>query len=274
MATYAIGDIHGCFDELQLLLEKISFDLTKDVLWFTGDLVNRGNKSIETLQFIKNLGKSAICVLGNHDLILLGMAAGKIQFPKTNSLAFELILKHPQKDELLAWLQTCPLLHYDPTFNTILVHAGLAPQWSLAQALALTKELAVVLQDQQQATMFFANMLGNAPAIWHDELRSWARLRCITNYLTRLRFCDQAGQMYFLEKSSTHKEPANMMPWYKVPNRLTKDITIIFGHWAALGGATNGHNVIALDTGCVWGNCLSAIRLEDRVMFSVKRLVH
>ena len=256
------------------MLEKISFDKIKDILWFTGDLVNRGSKSIETLEFIKNLGKSAICVLGNHDLILLGMASGKIQFPKTNNLTFDLILKHPQKDELLAWLQTCPLIHYDQTFNTLLVHAGLAPQWSLEKALALSKELENILQDKKQAIIFFANMLGNAPAIWNDKLTGWARLRCITNYLTRLRFCANDGEMDFLEKSSSHKEPSNMVPWYKTPNRLTKDITIIFGHWATLVGETNSHNVIALDTGCVWGNCLTAIRLEDRAIFSVNRLVN
>ncbi len=269
MATYAIGDIHGCFDELQLLLKKFSFNREQDILWFTGDLVNGGHKSIETLQFIKNLGEKAICVLGNHDLTLLGIASGKIKHSKDSSY-IESILTYSQKDELLAWLQSRPLIHYDQALNILLVHAGLAPQWSIEKALALAKEVETILQDKQQALDFFANMFGNNPTIWDDNLTGWERVRCITNYLTRLRFCSKTGQMDLLEKGPSHKDPLNMMPWYAIPNRASKSTKIIFGHWAALIGKTDGNNVVALDTGCIWGNYLSAIRLEDHCIFTIK----
>jgi bis(5'-nucleosyl)-tetraphosphatase (symmetrical) len=271
MATYAIGDIHGCFDELQLLLEKIAFNATKDILWFTGDLVNGGNKSIETIQFIKSLGTNAICVLGNHDLTLLGVAMGKIDSNKFKNKGLEKILNSPNINELLTWLRQLPLLHYDANINTVLVHAGLAPQWELSKAIALAKEVETIIKSPQ-APEFFSNMFGNEPAIWDDSLIGWQRLRCITNYLTRLRFCSKDGLMDLLEKGPSNKAPANMMPWYEVPNRQSRNIKIIFGHWAALIGKTSNSNVIALDTGCVWGNYLSALRLEDNCKFEIKRI--
>jgi bis(5'-nucleosyl)-tetraphosphatase (symmetrical) len=272
MATYAIGDIHGCFDELQLLLAKIAFDRKQDVLWFTGDLINGGSKSIETLQFIKDLGQHAICVLGNHDLALLSIASSKINIPKDNrkQLNFDAILKNPNINELLAWLQSLPLLHYDQTFNTLLVHAGIAPQWRIEKAFALAKEVETILQSEQ-APDFFAHMFGNKPDLWDDTLTGWGRLRCITNYLTRLRFCTIDGRMDLLEKGPANMAPPTMMPWYAVPNRLSQDTRIIFGHWAALVGQAD-NNVLGLDTGCVWGNYLSALRLEDNCIFKIDRL--
>lgn len=271
MATYAIGDIHGCFDELQLLLDKIAFDISKDVLWFTGDLVNGGKKSIETIQFVKSLGNKAITVLGNHDLTLLGLAMGKICPIKYERKEIEAILTAPNKDELITWMQHLPLIHYDENLNILLVHAGIAPQWDLPKVLALAKEVESTMQGPQ-ATAFFVNMFGNEPALWDDHLTGWDRLRCITNYLTRIRFCNREGRMDLLEKGPLSCAPINMMPWYDVPHRLTNDVKIVFGHWAALIGKTNNNNVISVDTGCVWGNYLSALRLEDHCQFAIKRI--
>jgi bis(5'-nucleosyl)-tetraphosphatase (symmetrical) len=272
MATYAIGDIHGCFDELQLLLKKIAFNATTDIVWFTGDLVNGGDKSVETMQFVKGLGKSAVCVLGNHDLTLLGIAMGKINPDRVKDPGIKRFLHSHNSDEQLNWLQQLPLLHYDARINTLLVHAGLAPQWELSKALSLSKEVETVIHGSQ-APDFFANMLGNEPAIWDDNLTGWCRLRCVTNYLTRIRFCSKDGLMDLLEKGPSKNAPPNMMPWYEVPNRQSNNVRIIFGHWAALIGKTNSdNNVIALDTGCVWGNYLSALRLEDNIKFSIKRI--
>lgn len=271
MATYVIGDIHGCFDELQQLLIKIAFNVSSDTLWFTGDLVNGGTKSLETLLFIKNLGSKAICVLGNHDLTLLRAIINNTPANHLKNQALQQILNHQQCHELTAWLQQLPLIHYDIQKNILLVHAGLAPQWDLNQALTLAKELATIIKGPQAAT-FFANMFGDEPALWQDNLTGWERYRCITNYLTRLRFCRNDGFMNLVAKGPVHDAPANMLPWYAVPSRLTRNIKIIFGHWAALQGQVSEHNVIAVDTGCVWGHHLTALRLEDNYKFTVPRL--
>jgi bis(5'-nucleosyl)-tetraphosphatase (symmetrical) len=271
MSTYVIGDLHGCLDELQLLLEKISFNKETDLLWFTGDLIIGGNKSLETLRFIKNLENNVICVLGNHDLTLLGLAVANIKMKEHIIKEFEPILNSPDKKEIVSWLRQLPLLHYDEKYNTLLVHAGIAPQWTIEKAINLAKEVEDIIQSEH-ATDFFLNMFGNKPEIWNDNLINWERARCITNYLTRLRFCSKEGHMNLLEKGPPHTPPPNLMPWYSVPNRLSKNTRIIFGHWAALEGEAKENNIVAIDTGCMWGNYLSAIRLEDNKIFKIKSL--
>lgn len=253
MPTYAIGDIQGCFEPLQRLLEKIQFDPAQDTLWFTGDIVNRGPASLATLRFIKQL-KNKIVVLGNHDLHLLAVAHGAhVGWPDDT---LQDILTAPDRDELLAWLQQQPILHFD---KYLLVHAGLAPSWDLLTAQKLAREVETALQDN--AKEFFHHMYGNQPNQWHEDLTGWNRLRCITNYFTRARFCYADGSLELHKKGKTAEK---LFPWFQLPERASRDIPILFGHWAALGGETHTANTFALDTGCVWKHCLTAMRLEDQ----------
>lgn len=269
MATYVIGDVQGCFDDLQRLLTTCAFDRLKDYLWFTGDLVNGGSKPVETLTFVKSLADRAICVLGNHDLTLLGIYFGGLNIKSDRKFGFDPVLQHPDCAELLHWLLRRPLAHFDTNFNTLLVHAGVAPQWTLQQTLQLGQEVADVLASNQAAE-FLRHMVGNNPQQWDNTLTGWDRIRCIVNYLTRMRFCTADGKLDLMEKGPPANAPADTMPWFQVPNRKTKGIKLIFGHWAALNGKTNCDDVIGLDTGCVWGNKLTMIRLDDQQMFSVK----
>jgi len=272
MATYVIGDIHGCFDELQTLLTLIHFNPAHDKLWFTGDLVNGGPKSIETLSFIQALGDQAICVLGNHDLTLLGIALADLNYEHHRKNSYATMLSHPRLGALLDWLKTKPLIHYDATFNTLLVHAGLAPQWTVTQALSLGNEINQILVGNQ-AIEFFKHMFGNHPTNWDEHLTGWDRARCIVNYMTRLRFCTHDGTLDFAAKGTATTAPLGTMPWFDAPNRQTPQVNIVFGHWAALNGETNVDKVFALDTGCVWGNKLTAMRLDDKQRFSVNSTV-
>lgn len=265
MSTYAIGDIQGCFTPLQKLLEHIHFDSSKDKLWFTGDLVNRGPQSLDTLRFVKNLGKSQQIVLGNHDLHLLAVSQKTHDGWEDDTL--QDILLAPDRDELLDWLSTQPLLYHDEKLGYTMVHAGLAPDWDLQKALQLSHEVESILQSNQ-AGEFFSHMYGNTPAKWNNDLQGWDRIRCITNYFTRARFCHADGSLELKSKGKI-KHTEDLIPWYQVPNRLNANLKIIFGHWAALGGVTNFPNTFALDTGCVWGYCLTAMRLEDGKRFSV-----
>lgn len=263
MATYAIGDLQGCLSPLQLLLEKINFDSRKDCLWFVGDLVNRGPDSLGTLRFVKSLGARAQVVLGNHDLHLLTVAAGFANAHRGDTLND--ILQAPDCDELLSWLRQRPLLHRADGF--IMIHAGLLPSWTVAEAQSLANEVEAALRAPNYLD-FLANMYGNSPDHWHDELRGWDRLRVITNAFTRLRICKPDGTMEFSHKSELAAIPAGFLPWYQVPRRNSADETIICGHWSALGLRLES-NLLALDTGCLWGRCLSAVRLEDRALFQV-----
>jgi bis(5'-nucleosyl)-tetraphosphatase (symmetrical) len=269
MSTYAIGDIQGCFATLEKLLEQIQFDADKDTLWFTGDLVNRGPQSLSSLRFVKALGPKHRTVLGNHDLHLLAVAYGAHAGSPDDTL--QDILTAPDKNELLTWLQQQPLMHYDPTLNYAVTHAGIAPQWNLSKALQLAREVETVLQSEN-ANEFFQHMYGNQPDQWQDTLAGWDRLRCITNYFTRMRFCYADGRLELKAKGTLASHPENTMPWFQVPNRANAGVPIVFGHWAALGGVTNTPNTYALDTGCIWGFDLTAMRLEDRKRFSVKRV--
>ncbi len=261
MATYAIGDIQGCFTPLEKLLAQIKFDPQQDTLWFTGDLVNRGPQSLETLRFIKNLGKKHRVVLGNHDLHLLAVAHQAHTGRQDDTLTE--ILSAPDRDELIAWLIRQPLLYHNAQLDFVLVHAGLAFNWDLVTAKKLAKEVESILQSDQ-AGEFFRHLYGNKPDHWSEELQGWDRLRCIVNYFTRVRFCYPDGRLE-LGNANT----ANLIPWFQIPNRVNANLKIIFGHWAALGGVTNTPNTFALDTGCVWGFSLTALRLEDQKRFCV-----
>lgn len=263
MATYAVGDIQGCGNELQQLLEAMQFDPAQDKLWLVGDLVNRGPDSLQVLRLIKSLGDSAITVLGNHDLHLLAVAEGAAELHRTDTL--DEVLNAPDRDELLAWLRQQRLLHAENGY--VLVHAGLLPQWSVAQAASLAREVESALRGEDYA-LFFARMYGNAPHNWDDELTGFKRLRVIVNAFTRMRICTPQGEMEFKFKGEVENIPQGYMPWYEAPKRKSRDATVIFGHWSALGLKVE-KRVIALDTGCLWGGPMSAIRLEDRKLFQV-----
>ncbi len=273
MSTYAIGDIQGCQQELISLLNEINFDESNDRLWFTGDLVNRGPNSLDTLRFVKELEGKAITVLGNHDLHLLAIANGQSSYMH-NGDTLEEILQATDKDELLSWLLQRPLFHQDKSSGFIMVHAGLAPQWTIAQASALASEVESVLRGDNY-TEFFANMYGNTPDTWSEKLEGWERLRVITNYLTRLRYCEPNGKMEFSEKNTPGNQAIQYLPWFEIKNRLSANQKLIFGHWAALRNYKidyKTYNVYPLDTGCLWGGDLTALRLEDEKWFSVPSL--
>ncbi|MDF2940291.1 MAG: hypothetical protein K0R66_933 [Gammaproteobacteria bacterium] len=265
MSHYAIGDIQGCYDELLALLDAIQFDPKKDQLWLVGDLVNRGPKSLETLRFVKGLGNAAISVLGNHDLHLLAVYYGAEKTEHGDTL--QDILNTPDAKELIDWLKSRPLLHHDAKLNFLMVHAGVAPQWSLEQAKNYAHEVEAALQGSN-ITEFLKHMYGNHPDTWQDNLTGWERLRAITNYFTRLRFCNEIGKMDFTHKGD--KAPEGFYPWFKLPRLIHQ--RIVYGHWAALKGEAEAPNVFAIDTGCVWGESLTALRLEDLARFSVPSL--
>lgn len=263
MSIYAIGDIQGCFEPLLQLLECCSFDPKKDTLWFTGDLVNRGPQSLETLRFVRSLGEQAITVLGNHDLHLLCVALGITHSRKGDTL--DEILNAPDGPALLEWLRQRPLAHASPHF--LLVHAGILPQWNRTQVLARASEAEQLLRGPHYRE-FLSHLYGNEPNKWVDELTGFARFRVIVNALTRLRLCSPDGMMEFTHKGPPQNMPEGFYPWYDIPTRQTRNEVVIFGHWSALGLHLNSH-ILALDTGCLWGGALSAIRLEDRTVFQV-----
>lgn len=263
MATYAIGDVQGCDDELGQLLNELDFSPSRDTLWFVGDLVNRGPRSLEVLRRVKALGSSAISVLGNHDLHLLAVVLSPNEPIKAKD-TLQPILGAPDRDELIHWLRHRPMLHHDAKLGYTLIHAGLPPQWDLAQARACASELETVLRDERHCRELFANMYGDKPDRWSDDLRGIARLRFITNSLSRLRYCRADGTLELKFKGELKDAPAHLLPWFKVPDRRTRDSRIVFGHWSALG-YYDGDNVLAIDTGCVWGEKLCAVRLDQSV---------
>ena len=271
MATYAIGDIQGCFDELMNLLEVVNFS-DSDQLWFAGDLVNRGPKSLETLRFIKGLGERAKVVLGNHDLHLLAIYYAKAKFTKSDTLSS--VLNASDCKELMHWLKAQPLLHFDAQFNTLMVHAGIPANWSLTQAMNLASEVEQSLQSDQHLA-FFCNMYGNTPDSWDNSLTGQDRLRCITNMLTRMRFCTAQQQLNLSFKGENGYQPEGLAPWFDFHAKQTTPdnlLRILFGHWAALMGNTGRDDIIALDTGCVWGEKLTAICLDSRKLYSTPSL--
>jgi bis(5'-nucleosyl)-tetraphosphatase (symmetrical) len=264
MATYAIGDIQGCYDSLQRLLENCAFDPVKDRLWLVGDLVNRGPKSLETLRFIKSLGSAALTVLGNHDLYLLMVAEGGAKFRGKDD-TIQPILDAPDCAELLNWLRHQPLCHTEGDY--CLVHAGLLPQWTAARARELAREVEAKLQGPDFRD-FVLNLWGSEPAGWSDDLTGWPRLRVIVNAMTRMRFCTRFGIMEFKAKGKLSNAPVGHLPWFEVPDRLSAEAVLVTGHWSALGLKITP-NLLALDSGCLWGGHLTAVRLEDRQVFQV-----
>jgi bis(5'-nucleosyl)-tetraphosphatase (symmetrical) len=258
MSTYVIGDVQGCYDPLRRLLDKLRFDPAHDTLWFVGDLVNRGPQSRAVVRFVMSLGGRAVTVLGNHDLALLVVAEGFRGAHRSDT--FDDILAAPDREELLDWLRHRKMMH--AADGHAMVHAGLLPQWGIAQALALAGEVEQALRGAGWRE-FLRSMYGNEPLRWRDDLAGFDRLRAITNAMTRLRLCTADGLMEFSHKTGLGNLPPGFMPWYEVPGRASRDTPVIFGHWAALGLIVRDE-VICLDTGCVWGRALSALRLEDR----------
>ncbi len=264
MATYAIGDIQGCYDEFSQLLDQVRFDTQNDSLWLVGDLVNRGPNSLGVLRRVRSLGDAAITVLGNHDLHLLAVAEGAAELHRSDTL--DEILNAPDCDELMAWLRTRKLLHVQNDW--VLVHAGLLPSWTVQQARELALEVEAALCGDHYHE-FLAHMYGNQPDRWDEELSGYKRLRVVTNSFTRLRICSLQGEMEFRFKGDLAKMPAGYMPWFDVPGRASSNATIVCGHWSALGLKVTPQ-VIALDTGCLWGGSMTAIRLEDREIFQAR----
>ena len=268
MATYCVGDVQGCYDELKNLLHIINYDINNDSLWFVGDLVNRGPKSLEVLRFIKKLPNTKI-VLGNHDLHLISFYNKIADFECEH---LEQILSAPDGLELIEWLRMQPLIYYDSERNFVLTHAGIYPGWSLQEAISYAHEVEEMLQGENYIALL-KNLYGNEPDVWNNNLNNlnnlnnWDRLRFITNAFTRMRFCDLQGKLDFFKSGEINTAPPGFMPWFKIPWRKTKDVKIIFGHWAALKGVANETNVFALDTGCVYGEYLTALRLEDCTRF-------
>lgn len=259
MAVYAIGDIQGCYDPLRRLLEVVQFDPAADTLWLVGDLINRGPQSVEVLRFVRNLGERAVVVLGNHDLTLLAVAAGHVK-PKRKD-TFHSIIDAPDCAELLFWLRQRPLLHHDPLLGFTMVHAGLPPQWDLAVAQDCAAAVEATLQGTD-CSAFLKLMFGSEPTRWRDDLAGYDRLRFTVNALTRMRFCTGDGKLSFTEKGAPGSQALGLIPWFAVPGRRSANLNIIFGHWAALGYYRE-QGIFALDSGCVWGNRLTAIRLDE-----------
>jgi bis(5'-nucleosyl)-tetraphosphatase (symmetrical) len=266
MSTYAIGDLQGCLQAFKQLLKRIDFNPKKDMLWLTGDLINRGPESLETLRFVYTIRHALVTVLGNHDLHLLAVAEG-VRNPSASDTLND-ILAAPDRDELLEWLRHQPLLHHDASLAYTMVHAGIPPQWSLKKAIQRAAEVEAVLRSEQFSE-FLHNMYGNTPTVWTKDLKKHERWRVITNYFTRMRFCTPKGQIELTTKSGIHHAPKGYAPWFEHIDRKTYHDHIIFGHWASLEGEAYSENVFALDTGCVWGNALTAMRLDDQKRFSV-----
>lgn len=267
MATYAIGDVQGCYDELLALIDKIAFDQSRDQLIFVGDLVNRGPDSLACLSLIKELCQSGLAqtVLGNHDLHLL--ARWRRLIPKDKFDSLQPLLSSEQADELCSWLCQQPLFLIDPELQACFVHAGLYPLWTPQQALSYANEVSQCLQSDARDELF-RHMYGNDPECWSESLTGYPRLRFITNALTRMRFCSPTGQLELHAKDSAEQAPAGFSPWFELPVRCP-EMAIVFGHWAALKHLPDSHPFYATDTGCVWGSALTALRLEDKQRFSV-----
>lgn len=263
MATYVVGDIQGCLKPLKCLLREVQFDSTNDVLWSVGDIVNRGPKCLKTLRYLYKMRDSLVMVLGNHDLHLLALAAG-VRKPSRSDTLNE-ILAAPDREELLNWLLHRPMIHHE--HGHTMVHAGIPPQWSLEDALGYGHEVETVLRSSD-CVEFLKSMYGNEPYIWSDDLTGMTRMRVITNYLTRMRYCTRKG-LLDLDSKGTRPTPGvphlgdkKVSAWFSHPEREMADHPILFGHWASLEGHTDTPNAIGLDTGCVWDGCMSLYTLE------------
>ncbi|PAU59610.1 symmetrical bis(5'-nucleosyl)-tetraphosphatase [Pseudomonas indica] len=261
MALYAVGDLQGCLDPLKRLLDRVNFDPSRDHLWLVGDLVNRGPQSLEALRFLYAMRESVTSVLGNHDLHLLAVAHNIERLKKGDTL--RKILEAPDRDDLLDWLRRQKLMHYDAERDIALVHAGIPPQWSLKKALRRAAEVEEVLLDDARLPLFLDGMYGNEPAKWDKDLHGVTRLRVITNYFTRMRFCTADGTLDLKSKEGVDSAPPGYAPWFSHPNRKTRGQKLIFGHWAALEGRCDEPGLFALDTGCVWGGAMTLLDVDS-----------
>ena len=274
MAIYAIGDLQGCYDSLQRLLDKLNFSPETDQLWFAGDLVNRGKKSLKTIRFVKSLGNSAIVVLGNHDITLLAMHYGVLR----PNASLKKLLKAKECDEIIDWLRTRPIFHVDESLGFCMAHAGISPEWTLTEAQSYAKEMEVALRGDNIKT-WLKNVYGNKPRRWSSDLESYARHRYILNAFTRMRYCDKKDGALNFSLNSTPVYQSKMrkrnkkIPWYLWKKRKNIPLQIIFGHWSSLGYYQD-ENVISLDTGCVWGGQLTAVRLDADVVTAISQPCH
>ncbi|MDH3352411.1 MAG: symmetrical bis(5'-nucleosyl)-tetraphosphatase [Gammaproteobacteria bacterium] len=262
MAVYAIGDIQGCYDPFCELLDALKFDPAKDTLWLTGDLVNRGPKSLKTLRLVKSLGDSAISVLGNHDLHLLALASGKLRY-RNRFESLQKIFTADDCDELIDWLRKRPLAHYDKSLKTLLVHAGTYPSWSAKGTLARAAEVEAALRCDKYKKML-GRMYGNTPHEWSGDLPRHMRLRFIINCLTRMRMLTKTKHLNFSHSGPPFRARRNLIPWYAFEDVAWSGTRVVFGHWSALGLIVLP-DLISLDTGCVWGRQLTAVRLDKRI---------
>ena len=267
MADYAIGDIQGCIDPLLRLLDHIDFDDQRDRLWFVGDLVNRGPDSLAVLRFIRQLPLTPRITLGNHDLHLLNQLFNQSNKHNPDD-TLDAILEAPDGEEIGHWLRQQSILIHDPELQIVMCHAGIAPIWNLSEAKTHARELETVLSGDQ-FRHYLSNMYGDNPNHWTDNLIGIDRLRVICNYFTRMRYCNAKGHLILNKKSACSPAETNCYPWFAVPNRRPIHEAIIFGHWAALNGECATPKVYAIDTGCVWGRSLTALRVTDKQRFSV-----
>ncbi len=262
MAVYGIGDLQGCYDPFCRLLDEIHFDPSADTLWLTGDIVNRGPKSLKTLRFVKELGDSAIMVLGNHDLHLLALEAGVVRFGRRFG-SLEKLLSAADAEELCDWLRHQPLAHYDEDLDSLLVHAGTHPDWSVKKTLARAAEVEDALRGDDYPAVL-GKMYGNTPNRWSGTLSGYKRLRFIINCLTRMRMMTANGRLDLKFSGSPWRARRNEIPWFKVDSPARQDTRIVFGHWSQLGLIVLP-NLISLDSGCLWGRQLTAVRLDKSV---------
>lgn len=269
MANYFVGDLHGCFDELQALLKQVNFDVEKDHLYLTGDLIARGDKSLECLRFVKSLGNHGHTVLGNHDLHLLATAQGIKRVKARDNV--DALFNAPDFKELIDWLRFQPMLIHLAEQNILLAHAGISPDWDLTTAINCAKEVECILQ-QDNFSELLENMYQNQPDLWSNTLTGIERLRYSINSLTRMRFCYLDHRLDFDCKLSLQDAPEDLVPWFSLDNPLYKSTNIIFGHWASLVDNPIPQGIYALDTGCVWGNRLTMIRWEDKAIFTQESL--
>ena len=261
MAVYAIGDIQGCYDEFKQLLDKLAFNPDVDQLWLTGDIVNRGPRSLDTLRYVYAMRDNIVLVLGNHDLHLLATAYHHKQPGKKDTL--DETLNAGDSDQLFDWLRCQPLIHRDVALGFTMVHAGIHPDWSIDTALRLAEEVERVLCSDEHVN-FYQHMYGDKPHLWSDTLTGWSRLRFITNMFTRMRYCDASGHAPMNPKGPPGTQPEGLLPWFEM-DRASSSERIIFGHWSTLppDGDYDKHNVYPLDSGCLWGGTLTALRLDQ-----------
>jgi bis(5'-nucleosyl)-tetraphosphatase (symmetrical) len=266
MPTYVVGDLQGCLDPLLSLLQDVEFCPKKDNLWLVGDLVNRGPQSLETLRYLYSIRDCVTSVLGNHDLHLIAIYYGKKKHSNSDTLMD--IVNADDGKELIDWLRSMPLFYWNENQQYGLVHAGVHPQWSLQEALNHSKEVEKVIQNDIAIEEYLDNMYGNSPDQWHNDLGGYTRLRVITNYFTRMRFCNSKGKLQFSEKGDPHNAPDGFEPWFQHYLKNPNSVRLLFGHWAALDGNTGSDKIIGLDTGYVWGQHMTMRRLEDGAMFT------